>query len=131
MGDSDIAFISCDETAYPGELGLGDTITNVATAVEKPSAIVLYTTVGNYCTNSSDDHSFGQYPNAFTLVNSHLARTVLDQLSSEGQKTRATIVPDMSFVTTSAPKPPEGQQGDSPNTGSFLCLTAAYCVNPQ
>lgn len=125
---SDIAFISCDRTAYPGVLGPSDTIANVAS--EKPSAIVLYTTVGNYCTNSSDDHSLGQYPDAFTLVNPHLARTVLNQLNSEGQKTRATIAPDMSFVTTSAPKPPdEGQQGDSPNTGTFPMPRRTYHIN--
>lgn len=98
-----------------------ETVTNVVTAADKPAAVVLYTTVGRHCNYlSSDDHHSSPFSNVFTLVNPHLADSILSNLPSDGQKASATVVADMSFVSATTPQSPGGEKADSPNTGSFV-----------
>lgn len=97
----DIAVISCDNSAYPGELDASETVSNVLTAPQSPSAILLYSTTARHCNYTPDDNT-GPFRNIFTLLNHHSAQTIKTQLTSEHHNPSAHI---MSFVTPTGPHP--------------------------
>lgn len=111
----DIAFISCDSSAYPGELDASDTVSNVLTASPLPSAVILYSTAVDHCNYTSD--AAIPFPFIFTLVNPHLANSIHAQLSSADHSLSAYIQPDMSFISPTAPTPDGAREDDNPNTG--------------
>lgn len=111
----DIVFISCDSSAYPGELDASDTVSNVLTASLPPSAVILYSTAVEHCNYTSD--AVIPFPFIFTLVNPHLANSIHAQLSSADHSLSAYIQPDMSFISSTAPTPDGGGEDDNPNTG--------------
>ncbi|KAL4807255.1 hypothetical protein BDV18DRAFT_137218 [Aspergillus unguis] len=114
--DSDIAFVSCDSTAYTGNLDADATLHNVYS--RRPSAVLLYSTVASHC-NYTEDQS--EYTDIFTLLDASIARHIEAQLSGN-QTGSVQIVPDMS--TLGVPSPSDGGGGDdaadSPNTAMII-----------
>ncbi|KAL4889369.1 hypothetical protein BDV59DRAFT_186720 [Aspergillus ambiguus] len=124
----DIAIISCDPSAYPGNLDASETVANVLTSQQKPSAVLLYTTEANHCNYSTHESSAATFANVFTLLTPDAARAlqaVID--SSAGTGTGSTsIVADMSYPMN-VPLDSGGDDGgggggngNSPNTAMII-----------
>ncbi|RMJ21113.1 RING finger domain protein [Aspergillus sp. HF37] len=116
----DIAFISCDDSAYPGELDASATVSNVLTNSPSPSAVILYSTAVDHCNYTSDAGILFHY--IFTLVNPHLANTIQAQLSSADHSPSAHIQPEMSFMSPTTPTPDGGEDDDNPNAGVAMII---------
>ncbi|KAI9924952.1 hypothetical protein MW887_006359 [Aspergillus wentii] len=121
---SDIALISCDSSAYHGELDASATVANVLTSQQKASAVLLYSSTATHCNFTANDDNVRQYNNVFTLVSPQTADTLKDQLNSEDHDRSASIVAEMY-----SPTPAQGGSGggtdsgsDSPNTGIITAL---------
>lgn len=119
LNTSDIALISCDQSAYPGNLDASETVSNVITS-HRASAILLYSSEVHHCNYTAGPNANG-YINVFTLVNPTLAKVVtnLSHSSSSTWNGSTSIKPDMSFTMSGTP-PTSGDSGgatDSPNTG--------------
>lgn len=119
LRSGDIAFINCDNSAYPGELDASETVSNVVIAPQSPLAILLYSTTARHCNYTADDKT-GPFRNIFTLLNQDSAQTIETLLTSEHHNPSAQI---MSFVSPTGPHP-TGHAGDggdaptdNPNTG--------------
>ncbi|KAL4910355.1 hypothetical protein BDW74DRAFT_144938 [Aspergillus multicolor] len=117
LQSSDIAFISCDPTAYTGNLDADATLSNALT--RNPEAVLLYSTSASHCnyTNDQSDYRF-----IFTLLSADTARAIERQLASGNQTGSTSIVGDMStFGTASIPSDNGGGGGgDSPNTAMII-----------
>ncbi|KAL4927694.1 RING-H2 finger protein [Aspergillus undulatus] len=116
----DIAFISCDSTAYTGNLDADATVKNVFDS-NKVSAVLLYSTTSSHC-NYTNDHNVDDY--LFTLLNAGTARDIEEQLQRNAANTTGSsfIVPDMaSFAPTGQIGESGGGGGtDSPNTAMII-----------
>lgn len=96
---SEIAFISCDSSAYPGELGAGETIANVISSRPTAAAVVLYSAVFDHCNYTVNDPSLPRYPNVFTLLDPDSELHISNQLDFSNGSDWISIVPDMSSVS--------------------------------
>ena len=114
-----IAFITCDDSAYKGNLGASETVANAITSPHRLTAVVLYSTEAHHCNYTVDHGADHEYSNVFTLVNPLAAEIIRRQLRSPADET-TPIVGEMSYAMTgsnthSEDSGPSG--GDSPNTG--------------
>ena len=125
LSSSDIAFISCDKSDYPGNLDASSTVSNVVSSKQKASAVLLYSSELHHCNYSSNEADAAQYPYVFTFLNPDFAKQIKTQLSSpkgndtsEGNAT-VGVVPDMSFTMSGTPQTQDtgGGSSDNPNTG--------------
>jgi hypothetical protein len=119
LNTSDIALVSCDSSLYPGNLDASATVSNLLTAQEKASAVLLYSASASHCNYTVNNDGVGQYPNVFTLLNSAFAESLRDQLSKQNGDGSLSIIYNMSYVGTVTPSGPDAST-DSPNTGAFL-----------
>lgn len=126
LNSSDIAFISCDDSDYPGNLDASSTVANVVSSKQKASAVLLYSTELHHCNYSVNEADAAQYPNVFSFLNPDFATQIKTQLSSpKGNETsqgNATVgvVPDMSFTMSGTPQTQDtGGSSDNPNTGKI------------
>ncbi|KAL5365191.1 hypothetical protein BJX96DRAFT_179617 [Aspergillus floccosus] len=119
----DIAFISCDPSAYPGNLDASETVANVITSQQQPAAVLLYSTQANHCNYSANEVSAHNYANVFTVLTpnaSHSLQAVLDSASASSGST--SIVADMSFPIQNVPMDngDSGNAGNNPNTAMII-----------
>lgn len=119
----DIAFISCDPSAYPGNLDASETVANVITSQQQPAAVLLYSTQANHCNYTADEGSAHDYANVFTVLTpnaSQSIQTVLDSATSGSGS--SSIVADMSFPIQSVPMDngDSGNSGNNPNTAMII-----------
>lgn len=124
LSTGDIAFVSCDTSLYPGNLDASATVSNLLTAQEKASAVLLYSTSASHCNYTVNNDAAGLYTNVFTLLNPAFAESLSVQLSKQNGNGSLSIVYNMSFVGTVTPSTPDGST-DSPNTGAFLSFHEA------
>ncbi|PYH47630.1 RING-H2 finger protein [Aspergillus saccharolyticus JOP 1030-1] len=119
LSSQDIAVISCDSSAYPGNLDASATVRNVLTAQQKAAAVILYSASATHCSYSPSGSSVDQYDNVFTVLNKALST----QLISLGNGS-STIYPkstNMSFIASTSNQ--VGSTGDSPNTAMIILYT--------
>ncbi|KAL4913272.1 hypothetical protein BDW62DRAFT_214366 [Aspergillus aurantiobrunneus] len=124
LQNSDIAFISCDSTAYFGKLDADATLDNVLNS-KKAAAVLLYSTTASHCNYSPDPDDPSDYIYLFTLLSAGTARTIETQLSAADRPGLSYIVPDMaSFAPTGGISDSDGGGGgtDSPNTAAMIIL---------
>ncbi|KAE8134916.1 hypothetical protein BDV38DRAFT_273139 [Aspergillus pseudotamarii] len=129
LNTSDIALISCDQSAYPGNLDASETVRNVITSSHRASAILLYSSEVHHCNYTAGPNANG-YINVFTLVNPSLAKVVTNLSHSSTGNGSTSIKPDMSFTMSGTP-PTSGDSGgatDSPNTGIITALFLAIII---
>ncbi|KAL1967057.1 hypothetical protein VTN77DRAFT_3581 [Rasamsonia byssochlamydoides] len=119
VNNTEIAFISCDPSSYPGVLSAGVTIANVIQSLLGPVAILLYSAQSDHCNYTDDDPDF-TYKNVFTVLGANSTLSILDQLSSHSNSTFSSIVHGMSSTGNgSAPfGGVGGDAGGSSSTGS-------------
>lgn len=118
LQSSDIAFISCDRTAYTGNLDADATLNNVLS--RDPEAVLLYSTTVSHC-NYTNDQSNYRY--IFTLLSASTAKAIESQLAAGNQTGSTSLVPDMStFGPANIPGDNDGggTGGDSPNTAMII-----------
>jgi hypothetical protein len=121
LRDSDIAFVPCDATAYPGNLDASETVNSILTSQQKPAAVLLYSTTASHCNYTDDRNS--DYAYLFTSLDANGARTIDAQLASTNRTGSSHILPNMSFAPTGpSMSDPNGPGTDSPNTGMYLLL---------
>jgi len=96
--DTDLAYISCDDSAYPGNLKASNVISMAAANLPQPQAIILYSTLGNHC-NFTFQGGF-QYNAIFTTTDPMVAQSVSSLGLNHSSPGNAIILPDMSAVNT-------------------------------
>lgn len=91
LGSGDIAYVSCDESANGGEIGVQEIVQKVTSNFPHPPATVLYSTVSNHC-NYSAPPSPNRYRQVFSVLSPETARNILEGLgssnSADGGSTR-------------------------------------------
>ncbi|KAF7586877.1 hypothetical protein BBP40_008206 [Aspergillus hancockii] len=121
LNSSEIALISCDQSAYPGNLDVSETVRNVITSPQRALAVILYSSKVHHCNYTAGQGANG-YINVFTLVNPRLAKTVTTLSDSPKGNGTTSIKPDMSFTMTGTPTTggDSGGATDSPNTAMII-----------
>ncbi|KAE8389355.1 hypothetical protein BDV23DRAFT_157396 [Aspergillus alliaceus] len=122
LNSSDIALISCDQSAYPGNLDASETVHAVITSPQPALAVLLYSSEVHHCNYTAGPHSNG-YINVFTLVNQAFAKAVLKLSHSSAGNGTTSIKPNMSFTMSGTPSTTAGDSGgatDSPNTAMII-----------
>ena len=110
--DTDFAYISCDDSAYPGNLKASNVISMVASNLPQPQAIVLYSTMGNHC-NFTYLGGF-QYTTIFTTTDPMVASSLANLGLNHSSPGTAHILPDLGAVNTNS----SGSLGSNSNNGS-------------
>jgi hypothetical protein len=124
LQNSSIAFVSCDRSAYPGNLHESETLNNILTSQPKPLAVVLYSTSASHC-NYTDD-PITDYDDIFTLLDADTARDIEARLGLADHSGASSIVPNMATYQGPIPTADGGGGTDSPNTGMHR-LNRALC----
>ncbi|RAL03454.1 RING-H2 finger protein [Aspergillus ibericus CBS 121593] len=120
LNSKEIAVISCDPSAYPGNLDASSTVGNVLTAQQQAVAVILYSGTSLLCNYTTDEPSANRYINVFTLLNPTLDRRVQTQLSAPGNGS-TTIGTNMSYIgPTGSTSDTSSGSGDSPNTAMII-----------
>ena len=114
--DGDIAFVSCDPSAYSGNNVVADTINVVSS--KAPNAIVLYSTYSIYCTFDSTngyDYNF-----VYTTTSPNASTTVKASLTQSGPTMpQTTIMLDQSSLGKNGTGAP---LGPSPTTAVAMII---------
>ncbi|PYH72138.1 RING-H2 finger protein [Aspergillus vadensis CBS 113365] len=119
LSRKDIAVISCDPSAYPGNLDASSTLGNVLTAQQQALAVILYSGTSLLCNYTTDEPSANRYINVFTLVNPTLNRQVQSQLEAPGNGT-TYIGTNMSYLGPTATTQDQTESSGSPNTAMII-----------
>ncbi|CRG91388.1 RING finger protein 126-B [Talaromyces islandicus] len=91
----DIALISCDPSAYQGYINASETLSSVISLANGgPAAVVLYSSEDDHCLYQALDQNL-DYSNVFTILQSFVADTVVDQLHADSTNTSNTITANM------------------------------------
>ncbi|PLN77796.1 hypothetical protein BDW42DRAFT_196290 [Aspergillus taichungensis] len=117
-----IAFITCDDSAYKGNLGASETVANAITSPHRLTAVVLYSTEAHHCNYTVDHGADHEFSNVFTLLNPLAAEIIRRQLQSPPDET-TSIVGDMSYAMTGSNSHSENSGssgGESPNTAMII-----------
>ncbi|KAF9886699.1 hypothetical protein FE257_011213 [Aspergillus nanangensis] len=122
LSSGDIPLISCDESAYPGNLDASETVAKVITSQQKPSAVLLYTSEAHHCNYSANEASTDNYTYVFTLLNTNNSASIKTLLDSSTTSGTTTIVANMSFNMGSIPPTTDEGKGsaNSPNTAMII-----------
>ncbi|KAK2784497.1 hypothetical protein FQN53_008488 [Emmonsiellopsis sp. PD_33] len=119
LNGDNIAYISCDESAYPGNLKADDTLSSAISKPHAPAAIILYSTKLDHCSYNDEeaDPPLPAYHNVFTTLSTKPARQILSQLESSNASdpSQSTIVPDMRAISAK-----EEDVGGQKNNGSSI-----------
>jgi hypothetical protein len=116
LKSNEIAYISCDASAYPGNIGAGATVANVISS-QQAAAILLYSSQSNHC-NFTADASLPSYRNIFTVLLPDSSLLINSHINSGNSSGSTSIEPDMSTVSTTSPQT-SGSGSGSPNNGSY------------
>ncbi|KAL1955488.1 hypothetical protein VTO42DRAFT_8514 [Malbranchea cinnamomea] len=111
-----IAYISCDGSAYTGNIGVGETIAAVISNTPSPAAVVLYTTRSDHCNYTVDpvDRGVSRYSEVFSVADPSHARAILKGLGSGNATDSGT-----SRITINLPsKLSDQSQGIFPSDGN-------------
>ncbi|GLA42163.1 hypothetical protein AnigIFM63309_010491 [Aspergillus niger] len=119
LSGKDIAVISCDPSAYPGNLDASSTLGNVLTAQQQALAVILYSGTSLLCNYTTDEPSANRYINVFTIVNPTLNRQVQSQLEAPGNGT-TYIGTNMSYLGPTTTTQDQTQSSGSPNTAMII-----------
>ncbi|KAI9732595.1 MAG: hypothetical protein M1834_003931 [Cirrosporium novae-zelandiae] len=99
VNSADIAYISCDDSAYTGMLQVGDAV-NMA-AQNSPTAILLYSTSSSHC---SIQGSTGSYSIFYTMIDagaSEALASALDASNNTNSDATSSIMLDPSLASVS------------------------------
>ncbi|KAL1609973.1 hypothetical protein SLS60_001638 [Paraconiothyrium brasiliense] len=80
ISQSQIAYISCEESAYPGNIHADNVLSNIYNT-GKPSAAILYSTSTSYCNYTSDDVQLNQFA-IYSTTNMGEASSQKDNLTA-------------------------------------------------
>ncbi|GKZ16536.1 hypothetical protein AbraIFM66951_000231 [Aspergillus brasiliensis] len=119
LSRKDIAVISCDPSAYPGNLDASSTLGNVLTAQQQALAVILYSGTSLLCNYTTEEPSANRYINVFTLVNPTLSQQVLSQLEAPGNGS-TYIGTNMSYLGPTTTTQDQTQSSGSPNTAMII-----------
>ncbi|KAL3470164.1 hypothetical protein BJX99DRAFT_56453 [Aspergillus californicus] len=117
LQSTDIAFVSCDPDAYPGNLDASATVNGILNSQQRPAAVLLYSTIAQHCnyTNDRDDYAY-----IFTSLSPYIAETVEAQLRSGSQTGSSSILPVMTSFGINPTMPDGDGSTDSPNTAMII-----------
>ena len=112
LNDSQIAFISCDQDEYTGNIRVSQTIEYVTSS--RSAAILLYSKTAIGC-NLTNAPTADRYPNIFTFTSQGGYSALLRAFD---KPTTISIV-SMSYLSGAPSDTDSGGTGDSPNTGLY------------
>ncbi|WEW59796.1 hypothetical protein PRK78_005276 [Emydomyces testavorans] len=97
--DGQIALVSCDRFAYPGNLNIHDTLKMLISQSPTVAATILYSVESSHCTYNADT-SLPDYMNVFTITRAATAQALLRKLGSSSGGTSSVVVqlPSTGFV---------------------------------
>lgn len=94
LPDNTIAYISCDEDAYPGNIGAVETFNRAIHHSPPPISVLLYSKQNKSCTLVPNNLPV---PSIYTMQDSTLSKQIFDQLQvNTTMMLNATISPDNS-----------------------------------
>ncbi|KAK4941285.1 hypothetical protein LTR66_012274 [Elasticomyces elasticus] len=81
LNNYDIAYISCDPSSYPGNIGASDVIASAVGA--NVTAILLYSESSTYCTYSSANvNNATAFPFIYSMASSNYSSSILSDLNA-------------------------------------------------
>lgn len=110
-----IAYISCDNAAYKGNLQASDVIRMAKEADPPPVSIVLWSSVANHCSLSNP--SYLNYDPVFTTTSPVDAGEVARRIANNSQPNGWSLLPDTSATPTGS----SSRGGGGGNNGAFNC----------
>lgn len=113
----DIAYVSCDESAYSGNLGVQGTIHKIISNQATAGAMVLYSTEYDYCKYVAPI-SRDTYTRVFSVMNSTTARDILEGLDS-ADSTDSGTSSIASNVSEKSGRAAESLTGPGINDGAY------------
>jgi hypothetical protein len=125
----DIAFISCDADAYPGQLNADTAVAAAISGVSPPSAVILYSTEANHCNFSSTQTI--HYDSLFTTIDPTLAGNLMSRLQSTSTHSTGSILPDLSSlqqIPNASGNSNNNGSSNSSNNGLGPSSTTAVCT---
>ncbi|KAJ4350179.1 uncharacterized protein N0V89_008800 [Didymosphaeria variabile] len=126
ISQSEIAFISCDPSSYPGNIHADTVLSNIYNS-GKPSAAILYSTSTGYCNFTSDDAQLNQFA-IYSTTNMAEASSQKDNLTAltAGEKLFVRIARSEQNNSGNDPNSQtQGQQnplGPSPSTAVAMII---------
>ncbi|KAI3109353.1 hypothetical protein CBS147333_5675 [Penicillium roqueforti] len=113
LKSSQIAFISCDQDEYTGNIRVGQTIEYVTSG---SAAILLYSKTAIGCNLTSNDPIANRYPNIFTFTSQGGYSALLRAFDN----TTTISIVSMSYLSGVPSDSDSGGTGDSPNTAMII-----------
>ncbi|KAL8919235.1 MAG: hypothetical protein Q9208_006896 [Pyrenodesmia sp. 3 TL-2023] len=113
LTESDIAYISCDDSAYEGNIGADDTFKTAVNLERQPVAVILFSLNSTRCAFGPENWPA---PSIYTMKDSHASYELLTMLQSNMT---------MPLNITLAPHQPEGNGGilgKSPTTAVAMII---------
>lgn len=113
LTQSDIAYISCDDSAYEGNIGADETFKTAVKLQSQPVAVILFSLNSTRCAFTPSDWPA---PSVYTMKDSHASLELLTMLQSNRT---------MPLNTTLAPQQQEGNGGilgKSPTTAVAMII---------
>jgi hypothetical protein len=98
---NDIAYISCDGSAYPGHLTADDTVMAAVSSSNPSVALILYSVQSNHCNYSVPD--IVHYDSIFTTVDPMLALNLQIRLANSSTHHTANILPEPASMQQPSP----------------------------
>ena len=121
VSNGDIAYISCDASSYPGDLGAAGTV-NLA-ASKAPNAILLYSTTSKFCT--FDTTGDFVYNIVYSMQDPNASLTLQNGLKTSGpSNAQATIILDQ----TSLGKNATGANALGPSPTTAVAMIILYSI---
>jgi hypothetical protein len=98
-----IALISCDSSAYPGQVTASQTLDNVLITLPTPAAIILYSLESAFCLYETNNTQLSTYHYIFTVEGADLSRELEQALAARNTANMTSILPSGSNTTTGFP----------------------------
>ncbi|KAI4182305.1 MAG: hypothetical protein LQ346_006607, partial [Caloplaca aetnensis] len=113
LTDSDIAYISCDDSAYQGNIGANDIFKTVVNLQRLPVAVILYSLNSTRCTFSPNNWPA---PSIYTMKDNHTSSEILAMLQSN------TTMPSNATLSPREADGNGGILGKSPTTAVAMII---------
>nr|KMM69345.1 RING-7 protein [Coccidioides posadasii RMSCC 3488] len=96
LNEDQIALVSCDDSAYPGNQKVKDTLKELISNNPTAGATILYTERDRYHCEYTADMSLPPYPNIFTLTRASIAQELQNKLKSSPTGSSSIVAEDPS-----------------------------------
>ncbi|KMU80559.1 RING-7 protein [Coccidioides immitis RMSCC 3703] len=139
LNEDQIALVSCDDSAYPGNQKVKDTLKELISNNPTAGATILYTERDRYHCEYTADMSLPPYPNIFTLTRASIAQELQNKLKSSPTGSSSIVAEDPSpsetgigaIETGGSSSPLERDRGNNGPTTSVAMIILRIDLHPH